>query len=102
MNIWLLFAVPVVVWIAVIAWLKPQGKRVSAVTRIPTENGWRASYRDIFWSGPTNAAGAYDDQGSGSGGGNCRVYDDQGTGLGGGDCAADTSGGGTDSGAASL
>jgi hypothetical protein len=65
MNIWLLLAIPIAVWVAVIVWLKPRGNRGGMVTR--NGNDWQTPY----WEGPLNSGNASFDVSSGFSAGDC-------------------------------
>ena len=68
MDIWLLLAIPAIVWIAVMVWLKPRGNRGGMVTR--NADGWRAPYWDNGWTAGQNVAG-FADLGAAANSGDC-------------------------------
>jgi hypothetical protein len=63
MDIWLLITIPVVVWIAVIVWLKPRGNKGGMVSR--SGNDWQAPYWDSNASGFNSDVSVYSELGSG-------------------------------------
>jgi hypothetical protein len=65
MDIWLLFTIPIAVWIAIIIWLKPRGNKGGIATR--NGNDWQAPCWDGTWSG----GNASSDVSSGFSAGDC-------------------------------